>query len=933
MSFFARVSSRLKTRLLTRRQAILLSVLLVFGLAIALGVHAGQDAGSTTDGLNLPGKTVIDYMLAILGMAFSALAWGIGKLIILVIGMVIIPILGYNGFGGSQVVSIGWALVRDVVNMFVIVLLLLMAVQTMLGVGRIDWRQQLPRFFLAVVAVNFSKTITLFLIDIGQVVMFTFVNALTDIAAGNFINLLQISSFYELSEAANQVDGVVQAGGYNAVGFLATSWLTVSLLGMVLAVMLMMALIFVYRIVLLWVLIVVSPIAFFAGGVGNTVASFGGQYADWWKRLVGAVALGPILTFFLWLALASASSGGIATSEGFNTNPTDDAVAASGPYTQIFELDRFLSLILALVLITVGFQAASAQAQAIGGPAASLISEGTGQRLLKGAVAAPGALAYGGARLGYRGARKTATGAIKLAESAALPRKPGEKISRFAPSEVAAGLGRRGAEVHRALGNIPLVGDRLGRAVAAPFYAAEAKGAAFKAEEFKAAEETLAGYSDSNLDVVQRNIEEGRKPPIGQEMVYAAAMRAYGGDKGVQKKRRKALEKEYEPQYAHVADEDERKKLVGEAVQKRLDAGIKRSLEYIEANKDNLIGDDEKKKTAFFKAKSANLHLLYQDLSDEARQKKIEEHVQDEDFKVSQLSADAVRDSMVEAALKTKSMGSFMNTKTGERETISAWDYVKRGQAGTSAEARDAASEIDEKEGLIQDFTKTAPVEMAKRIKDGVMDVKKITVSDLDAPKGKDAAGRDITAMDDIMAGLRQAVAQGSDISGLNEDVKARLLAKVGDYSGIENPTERAATRQMMFSMTKDASHLGVGEGGKIDFGRRGDVNVAISSDPTVVNNIISRETSPEGMILPPEASDATNESIRAVKPSDFQKLANEFRTASDDRRREIRSAFETWRAALDAENGRGDKDKQKIDKKQLTSIERSINSANRLIS
>lgn len=874
MSFFARVSSRLKTRLLTRRQAILLSVFLAFGLAIAFGVHA-QDAGSSTNGLNLPGKQVIDYGLAFLGLAFSALAWGIGKLIILVIGMVIIPILGYNGFGSSQVVSIGWALVRDVVNMFVIVLLLLMAVQTMLGIGRIDWRQQLPRFFLAVVAVNFSKTITLFLIDIGQVVMFTFVNALTDIAAGNFINLLQISSFYELSESANLVDGVVESGGYNAVGFLATSWLTVSLLGMVLAVMLLMALIYIYRIVLLWVLIVVSPIAFFAGGVGNTLASFGSQYADWWKRLVGAIALGPILTFFLWLALASASSGGIASSEGFNTTPSDDAVAASGPYVEIFELDRFLSLLLALVLISVGFQAASAQAQAIGGPAASLISEKSGQRLLKGAVAAPGALAYGSGRLGYRGARRAAVGAksggayvgrgvlSELEAQSGLPSKLTQAVA-----ERAAPLAARGG-----------IAGAIGRQVAAPAFALQKQGAAFRQEVIEGAKKRTADYSDTQRFAEYEAVAKGEGAGIGRAGDRAVLESKLATDKGEQKAFKDYLKGRVSQQEGEKTEDFEKRQ--SEFVDAQFGKAMQRALTNTDKNKDELLGDDKALKDKLFKSKSANLHYL-QGMS----QKDVSEHIQDEDFKISQLSSDSVKDPRVQQALKDRVMAEFTDSRTGEKIQSTAWDYIKQGRSGTSAAVRDEARKIDEDEGLLRDFGKTRPSEITKRLSDGVMKVQDLKVENLQGANG-----------DAVMQGLIDSVDAGVDIGGMADDARQAFVQKAEAQWETASEAQRNKIDRAMFVATKDPDHLGITPNGAIPPGNAAKLDVAIKADPTRI-----RHLAPQVQAGRMTGNDVTKFIRDATSGSSIKKMVNQFPDASPEKKAELRQTMETTQNALSAE-------------------------------
>ena len=46
---------------------------------------------------------------------------GLGKLVLMLIQIIIIPVLNYNSFSSSPIIGLGWSLVRDVMNMFVIV--------------------------------------------------------------------------------------------------------------------------------------------------------------------------------------------------------------------------------------------------------------------------------------------------------------------------------------------------------------------------------------------------------------------------------------------------------------------------------------------------------------------------------------------------------------------------------------------------------------------------------------------------------------------------------------------------------------------------------------------------------------------------------------------------------------------------------------------
>ncbi len=345
--------------------------------------------------------TIFHILTFFLAFIINAIGYAVGKLLVLVLGMVIIPILGYNGFADSNLIDIGWPLVRDVVNMFVIVILLVIAIRTIIGYGDKGWEQQLPRLFIAVIAVNFSRTITLLIVDMGQVVMFTFVNALRDIAAGNFTNMFQLTDFFALNteniEASNDFEA--GASALNDLGYLATSYATLIFLIAVFAVMVLLAIVFIYRIVIIWVLTIMSPAAFFLSGIKSVVPKAGGPAEEWWKKLIGAVALGPILTFFLWLALASAAEGSIASSEGFPTEGTEDVPTL---LSEALGIEQLLSLFLAMVIIMAGFQAASSSASSLGGFAGSMINEKTGKTLVKNAATMPATLGYRAGKAGVK---------------------------------------------------------------------------------------------------------------------------------------------------------------------------------------------------------------------------------------------------------------------------------------------------------------------------------------------------------------------------------------------------------------------------------------------------------------------------------------------------------------------------------------------------
>ena len=89
----------------------------------------------------------IDATMLTLAGIIQVITGAIGKLILLLIQVVVIPVLGYNGFYNSHITNLGWSLVRDVVNMFVVVVLMVIALMTIIGYEKANWTQQLPKLF------------------------------------------------------------------------------------------------------------------------------------------------------------------------------------------------------------------------------------------------------------------------------------------------------------------------------------------------------------------------------------------------------------------------------------------------------------------------------------------------------------------------------------------------------------------------------------------------------------------------------------------------------------------------------------------------------------------------------------------------------------------------------------------------------------------
>lgn len=403
---------------LTRRKYFRFGMVGILALGVTL-VAAHPVLAQTNQSLGWT-DTALSYLAAIA----LALAEVIGKLVIAVLDITI-PVMQYQGFTTSPVVVAGWAIVRDVVNMFFVVVLIVIAMGTIFGHSRFQWKQQVPKLMIFALVINFSKTLCGLMIDFAQVVMITFANALKDIAGGNFIQLLGLGDIFSLSEKANTIAGSAAGTGPGASAFdwFASSVAAVLMMVWVLAVVVMLLFVLVYRVVMLWILIVLAPLAWFMGGQSVFKSD---AYGEWWKNFICYTAIGPVITFFLWLTLAVAGSGFIAANDpGLSSvAPAGDLNSNAADFvTKIFEWQRLTSFVVGMAMLMVGFDAASKICHGVKGPGfQALLSAGKGVPSKIGGFVGGGIRKYGGKGLaaGYAGGKSLAagTGAGLLAATA-----------------------------------------------------------------------------------------------------------------------------------------------------------------------------------------------------------------------------------------------------------------------------------------------------------------------------------------------------------------------------------------------------------------------------------------------------------------------------------------------------------------------------------
>jgi len=260
-------------------------------------VSAGLLGASQVFGLDIVGGLISGASWIMLTVAQICIAFTVFFL------QFFITLASYNNYIDVSVVKLGWAMVRDVANMFFVIALLVIAFATILGLEQYEWKKGLVKLIVMAVFINFSNLIAQLVIDAAHVFTITFLNAISATAGGNLINMFKLDKIVSMVSDPNL--GTTPEGAGTAV-------LASSIVATIFAILAAVALgsyviVMALRVVILWALIIISPLAYLLYALPK-----GEKYAQqWWSEFFKHVIVAPVMVFFLWLAFATLGSGTI----------------------------------------------------------------------------------------------------------------------------------------------------------------------------------------------------------------------------------------------------------------------------------------------------------------------------------------------------------------------------------------------------------------------------------------------------------------------------------------------------------------------------------------------------------------------------------------------------------------------------------------------
>jgi len=253
-------------------------------------VGAGTNVGQTPDKLTQFLNQIVAFVLSL----FQQLIYGVFAWLILPIILAVLSIHPYQDTFVAVIYS-GWETIRNLCDIFFIVALIIIAMATLFRVESYKARHLLVQLIIAALLINFSLVI-------GQAVL-----AVADTAQSQFLpsneaavqnlgkqlmttNNTAIVGFLKSQQSNPNASAVNNSfGGFVASVF----WLAMSLGSF--AVFCAIAVFLVIRIVMLWLLLMISPVAYAVAVLPSTA-----QYREkWWKEFLKYAFFTPIMAFFL----------------------------------------------------------------------------------------------------------------------------------------------------------------------------------------------------------------------------------------------------------------------------------------------------------------------------------------------------------------------------------------------------------------------------------------------------------------------------------------------------------------------------------------------------------------------------------------------------------------------------------------------------------
>jgi hypothetical protein len=226
------------------------------------------------------------------------------------IGAIMAAVLNYDNLippasETGHIVNLGWTNVLSVANMFFVIFLIIIAFSTILGIERYNYRSILWKLIVAALLINFSLVIAGVFVDFSQVLTNFFLEKIDEggqLVDDTMSGTMGFEALYTPPEgmtvdswAADITDLDVQ------YAMMLSNVLDIIFTIISIFVFCAFLVMFMVRIFAIWVLLILSPMAWVMWIFPNTESI----WHRWWGSFIKWVSFAPIATFFIWLATKS----------------------------------------------------------------------------------------------------------------------------------------------------------------------------------------------------------------------------------------------------------------------------------------------------------------------------------------------------------------------------------------------------------------------------------------------------------------------------------------------------------------------------------------------------------------------------------------------------------------------------------------------------
>jgi len=201
-----------------------------------------------------------------------------------------------GGYTQNTLVQEGWHITRDLVNMFFILIMVGIGIATILRVKGYEIKKLLPKAIIIILLINFTPIICGLIIDASNILTNFFLSAGSR-GMGEMINRIEAPQ----SSIGGQIWSFVKGaatGNYEKMAFaIFHSLVTLTFNIIASFVLLALSVLFLMRYIMLWILVILSPLAFFCYILPNTKKI----WTMWWNQFIQWCFIGIGAAFFLYL--------------------------------------------------------------------------------------------------------------------------------------------------------------------------------------------------------------------------------------------------------------------------------------------------------------------------------------------------------------------------------------------------------------------------------------------------------------------------------------------------------------------------------------------------------------------------------------------------------------------------------------------------------